>query len=143
MAKSKKKLIIGDRNVYTSKLYDTTIIEIYKDKDNIEEFLELDFNINEDSFNNAYINKTIYTLQYPNNEKVSVSYGIIKAIDSNNNYDLYHYCSTDKGSSGSPLLNIITNKLIGIHKGTTSNHNYNKGTLLIYPFKEFITKIKK
>ena len=138
-----KKLIIGNRINYTSKIYDTTIIEIYEDKDNIKDFLQLDFNINEDNFNNKYINKSIYTLHYPNCEKIAVSYGIIKSIDLNNNYSLYHLCSTDKGSSGSPILNIRTNKLIGIHKGSSNNYNFNKGTLLFYPFKEFISKINQ
>ena len=105
--------------------------------------MELDFDINGEDFNNKYINKSIYTLQYPNSDKVYVSYGIIKAIDITNNYDLRHYCSTDKGSSGSPILNIKTNKLIGIHKGAYNNYNFNKGTLLIYPLKEFIIKLKK
>lgn len=138
----KHKLIIGNRKTYTSKKFDTTIIEIFEDEDNIKDFLELDFDINEEEFNNAYINKSIYILQYPNNEKVSVSYGIIKSIDLTNKYDLLHFCSTDKGSSGSPILNISTNKLIGIHKGASNNHNYNKGYLLFYPFKEFISKQK-
>ena len=141
--KIKKKLIIGTRRVYTSKSCDTTIIEIFEDKDDIKNFLELDFNINEDDFNNTYISKSIYALQYPNSDKVSVSYGIIKTIDLNNNYDILHLCSTDKGSSGAPLLNIKTNKLIGIHKGASNNYNYNKGTLLVHPFKEFISIIKK
>ena len=103
----------------------------------------MDFDINAEFFNNKYINKSIYTLQYPNNEKVSVSYGIIKAIDLVNNHNITHLCSTDKGSSGSPILNLLTNKLIGIHKGANNNHNFNKGILLIYPFKGFISKIKK
>ena len=138
-----KKLVIGNRRVYTSELYDSTIIEIFENKDDIKDFLELDFDINSEFFNNKYINKSNYTLQYPNNEKVSVSYGIIKAIDLLNNHNITHLCSTDKGSSGSPILNVLTNKLIGIHKGANNNHNFNKGILLIYPFKEFISKIKK
>ena len=73
--------------------------------------MDLDFDINGEDFNNIYINKSIYILQYPNNEKVSVSYWIIKSIDLLGGYDLYHLCSTDKGSSGSPILNILTNKL--------------------------------
>ena len=79
-------------------------------------------------------------MHYPNWEKIAVSYGIIKSIDLNNNYSLYHLCSTDKDSSGSPILNIRTNKLIGIHKGSSNNYNFNKGTLLFYPFKEFISQ---
>ena len=41
-----------------------------------------------------------------------------------------------KGSSGSPILNINNNKIIGIHKEGTKQ--YNKGTFLNYPIKEFI-----
>ena len=138
--KFENKLIIDNRKVVTSKLYDTTIIEIFEDKDNIKDFLELDFDINEGDFKNKYINKSIYTLQYPNDDKVAVSYGIIKTIDLSKNYDFLHLCSTDKGSSGAPILNIKTNKLIGIHKGSNNNHNFNKGTLLIYPFKELFLR---
>ena len=137
-----KKIFIGERMVYTSKLYDTTIIEIYEDKDNIQNFLQLDFDINENNFDNKYINKSIYILQYPNHDKAEVSYGIIKNIDLTKKYDIYHYCSTQQGSSGSPILNTRTNKLIGIHKGACNNFNFNKGTLLIYPFKEFISEMK-
>jgi hypothetical protein len=57
--KIKKKLIIGNRIKYTSKIYDTTIIEIYEDKDNIKDFLQLDFNLNEDNCSNNYI-KSIF-----------------------------------------------------------------------------------
>ena len=140
--KIKKKLNIGNRITYTSKIYDTTIIEIYEDEDNIKDFLQLDFNINEDDFNNIYINKSIYILHYPKIEDIRVSYGIIKSIDSTNNHSIHHLCSTDNGSSGSPILNAKTNKLIGIHKGSSNTFNFNKGTLLIYPFKEFISQNK-
>ena len=59
------------------------------------------------------------------------------------NYDIYHLCCTEKGSSGSPILNLSINKLIGIHKGASNSFNYNKGTLLIYPFKEFFNQIQQ
>ena len=52
------------------------------------------------------------------------------------NIILNHKCSTEGGSSGSPILN-INNKLIGIHKERYNNKN-NKGTFLNYPIKEFI-----
>jgi len=37
--------MIGKRNVYTSKLYDTTIIEIFPENDKINHFLELEDNL--------------------------------------------------------------------------------------------------
>ena len=55
-----------------------------------------------------------------------------------------HYCSKDNGSSGSPILNLKNNKVIGIHKGTgDEKKNYNYGTLLKYPLNDFINKIKR
>ena len=87
-----------------------------------------------------YIKKSIYILHYPNHEKVSVSYGIIHDINKQKNWEAFHLCSTDKGSSGSPILNINNNKLIGIHRGSDNKHGFNKGIILIFPFKEFISK---
>jgi len=142
--KIKKKLYIGDRKTYTSKLFDITIIEIFPDEDGIKDFLELDFDINDDDYyDNMYIKKSVYLLHYPNNEKVSVSYGIINAINLQKNFDFFHFCSTDNGSSGAPILNSSNNKLIGIHKGASNNHNFNKGTILIFPIKEFLLKKNK
>ena len=51
-----------------------------------------------------------------------------------NNFN--HKCSTEGGSSGSPILN-INNKLIGIHK-EGDGYRYNLGTFLNYPIKEYI-----
>ena len=50
---------------------------------------------------------------------------------------IYHKCSTDRGSSGSPILSLEDNKLIGVHYGNSNNFNYNTGTLIAYPLIEF------
>ena len=133
-----KKLNLNNRMKYTNKEYDITIIEI-KNEDEINNYLELDDNIINDIINNnnrndKYKDKTIYIIQYPKGE-LSVSYGILDNIYEDKKYNFNHKCSTEGGSSGSPILN-INNKLIGIHKeGLTK---YNKGTFLNYPIKEFI-----
>ena len=57
------------------------------------------------------------------------------------NYDFSHLCYTEKWLSGSPIINLKNNKVIGIHKEATIN-NYNKGLFLNYPIKEFINKYK-
>ena len=124
---------------YTNEEYDTTIIEIKKE-DNINNYLELDDIIINDISNNInknkeYINKTIYIIQYPENN-LSVSYGILDNIYEDKKYDFNHKCSTKFGSSGSPILN-ISNKIIGIHK-EGYNNKYNIGTFLNYPIREFI-----
>ena len=134
-----KEIILNKRMKYTNEEYDTTIIEIKKE-DNINNYLELDDIIINDISNNInknkeYINKTIYIIQYPENN-LSVSYGILDNIYEDKKYDFNHKCSTKFGSSGSPILN-ISNKIIGIHK-EGYNNKYNIGTFLNYPIREFI-----
>ena len=85
-----------------------------------------------------YKDKSVYILHYPNGINASVSYGILNNIDK---YYIRHKCSIDICSSGSPILNLKNNKVIGIHnKGSI---NYNNGTLLKYPLKDFINKREK
>ena len=126
---------LENRKKYTNKEYDITIIEI-KEKDNIKDYLEIDEMIMKEGSNKKYIKESIYVLQYPEEEKL-VSYGILKDIE-NKKYDFTHLCCTDNGSSGSPILNLKNNKVIGIHKEAINN--YNKGLFLNYPIKEFINK---
>ena len=127
--------------IYTSELYDTTIIEI-KENDNINNFMELDEKIIHDIINNKnenikYKDDTIYIIQYPEG-LLSVSFGIIDQIFDDKSYNFLHRCCTRKGSSGSPVIN-LSNKIIGIHK-KGHDKNYNEGTFLNYPIKEFIAK---
>ena len=129
-----------DRLVYTSEKFDTTIIEIKKEKDEIYNYLELDNDIFEDNSNVLYYNNTIYILHYPGNKIASVSYGLLNKNEGIN-YEIIHYCSTEEGSSGSPILSLNDMKVIGIHKAA-GNKNYNKGSFLKYPIEEFISKIK-
>ena len=49
--------------------------------------------------------------------------------------EIEHFCSTDTGSSGSPIINFETRKVIGIHFG--SKLNINVGRLLRKPIEEF------
>ena len=129
-------IILKERIKYTNEEYDITIIEI-NEKDEIKNFLEIDEEIMKEGANKSYINESIYTLQYPK-EKL-VSYGIIKNIMEDKNYNFLHLCSTKNGSSGSPIINLKNKKVIGIHKETTNkNHNYNIGLFLNYPIKDFI-----
>ena len=136
--KIKKQIKLNDNGkIYTNEKYDTTIIEIIKEKDEIENFLELDDNIFNE-YINVY-NKSIYVIQYPRIgycQEASFSYGILKNIQ--DEYNIIHYCSTQYGSSGSPILNLENNKVIGIHKESSIKFNFNKGTLINFPIKEFL-----
>ena len=134
-----RKINLNNRKKYTNEEYDITIIEIKKE-DEINNYLELDDNIINDIIGNInrnekYIDKTIYIIQYPKGE-LSVSYGILDDIYEDKKYNFNYKCSTEGGSSGSPILN-INNKLIGIHKEGYNTKN-NKGTFLNYPIKQFI-----
>jgi len=131
---------LENRIKYTNKKYDITMIEIKENEDKINNYLELDENIIENGSNIPYLNESIYILQYPGNNTVSVSYGILKGVNLEQDFTFWHLCSTDKGSSGSPILNILNNKVIGIHIGADNTFNYNKATFLNYPIKDFISQ---
>jgi surface protein len=64
----------------------------------------------------------------------SVSYGIIKQIM---DFNIYHTCYTEPGSSGSPIMNLLNNKVIGIHK-EASRFNFNIGSFIKNPINKFI-----
>ena len=126
-----------EREKYFNKEYDITAIEIKKD-DKIKEYLELDDNIFKVDTERYYKEKSIYILHYLNGKNINVSYGILNRLIK---YDIIYICSTDNGSTGSPILNLENNKVIGIHK--QGSNNYNKGTLLKYPLNDIIKKYNK
>ena len=95
--------------------------------------------MNNSNSNVEYIDETIYIIQYPEG-KLPVSYGVLDKILEDKKYNFNHKCSTKVGSSGSPILN-NNNKLIGIHKESSNCKNYNRGTFLNYPIKEFIKSL--
>ena len=127
-----------ERKTYFNKEYDITIIEL-KQIDNISNVLELDENLFIDKTNFFFADKSIYILQYPKGKDAAVSYGQLKGFYK---YNIKHTCSTDYGSSGSPILNLENNKVIGIHKECSSIFNYNQGTFLKYPLNCFISQNK-
>jgi len=117
------------RKIYYNEDLDYTAIEILN-QDNIEEkhFLEIDKNIERNNF----IHYPIYLLGYPGegilNNEIHVSYGIIQKIEKR----IIHLSSTDKGSSGSPILSLKNCKVIGYHFGNYSEEkvNVNLGTFI-------------
>ena len=137
--KIKKDIKIKD--YYTSMKYDTTIIEIEIEDEDVN-YLEIDDDIFDENLN--IYNKSIYIIHYPkygDEQKAAVSYGILNRIQ--DEYNIIHYCSTDHGSSGSPILKLSNQKIIGIHKEGVSKNNYNRGTFLKYPINEYLNKINK
>ena len=116
------------REIYFNKEYATTFIELRKE-DKIKNFIELDDNLFEDNENINYNSKSIYILQYLYRKEIHVSFGYINGINEKN--EIKHLCYTDKGSIGSPILNLINNKVIGINIGL------GYGILLKYPLNNF------
>ena len=138
--------IDDERKIYKSieGEYDTTIIEIKKtDGFDFKNFLEVDESIYNDNLNEMFKNKTIYIIHYPKLGEINYSVDIINFIDKNM---ISHFCSTDHGSSGSPIFNLDTFKVIGIHSGYIKT-NTNIGTLIKYPIegliKEYPPKTEK
>ena len=124
------------RNYYFNPLYNTTIIEL-KDYDNINNFLELNDTLFENNLQNLFKEESIYILQYLNGGKASVSYGIINKL---NGFNIKHTCYINSGSIGAPILDINSNKVIGITLEPNNNLNYNEGVILKFPIEDFINK---
>jgi len=133
-----------NRLIYTNERLDITIVEIKENEDSLNiNYLELDDQIiNYFKFKNNegqnYFDESIYLLNYSCDQDIVVSYG--KLIDINNT-ELIHNCNIKREASGSPILLVNNQKLIGIHYGNSKLYKYNKGKLLIYSIIEF-SKIK-
>ena len=122
------------RKVYMNKKFDTCFIEILPD-DYINNFFEIENEIFKDENILNYKNKSIYVLHYIESEGMAMNSGLLKSI---NEYNISHSCSTNIGSAGAPILAVDNLKVIGIHKGSSSHFNLNKGTFIKYPISEFI-----
>jgi len=128
---------------YTNEGIDITFINLQEKDSEKYQFLDLDDDILNDE-GDIYIGNSVYILQYPSNneiDKVAVSYGKLKQ-KLKEKYNFIHYCCTETGSSGSPILNISNNKIIGIHKGSSKYRECNMGAFLYDSIKEFIQLYK-
>ena len=139
---SKYKIIClnKEKRLYSSAKYDIMIIKLEKgDGVNNVEYLELDDSLSNNDLKKTYENCSIYILNYMVGNEIKVSYGKV-ITNKGGSFEMGHNCYTIPGSSGSPIFNLSTNKLIGIHKGyvsfTDKNLCYNLGTFLKYPLKE-------
>ena len=112
--------------------YDIIIIKINREENYIK-YLELDDNLFNKNSEKGYNEESIYILHYPNSSISSVSFGYGIETVKDKEFDISHKCNTEAGSSGGPILNLSTNKVIGIHKAFINRKKYNIGTLLKYP----------
>ena len=119
-SKTIKAIDLKDRIAYTDEKYGITIIEMKEKRDGKTGYLELDNNIDNlnDSYSNKdYINKSVYLLEYYNNNKMFL-------FNTNNRIKDF--------SSAAPILNISNNKLFGLQI------EYSKGLFLYKAIKDFI-----
>ena len=139
-----QKLIIKNRIKYTNKDLDITFIEIKRSDSfyKIIKFLEIEDMLNKDNdiINKVYSNKPVYILHYPEGgKKIYSSYGKIKAIEK---FKIKHECSSNSGSSGSPILLLEEKTVIGVHYGANKRFDNNEGTLLKYAIDNFYIRYK-
>ena len=128
-----------DRKCFTDKDIDYTCIEI-KESDNFKDYFLVDQDILNGNYN-QYKNEDLIILQFPKGNEISFSQGKIMQIAENN---LIYKTTTEKGSSGSPLLirkNIQKYYIIGIHYGTQKNNNFNIGRPMNCIFSDIKKKI--
>jgi len=120
--------ITENRKVYTNEVLDYTIIEIY-DKDGIKEYFKIDNQIIDNSIE-IYNDKEIFILQYPKDNQLSFSEGIILGFEDNK---IIHNCSTCNGSSGSPIISRYSNNsIIGLHYGAEDKINVSTNIISIF-----------
>ena len=99
----------SESKIYSSSNNEYDIIIIRLQDGEINHYLEIDENIFENS-ENAYKDEPIYILHFPGADKAKISYG--KGIEKLDEYNIKHLCNTEEGSSGSPILSAITDKII-------------------------------
>ena len=129
-------LIDETRKVYSNRLYDITFIEIKKsDGLNISSFLEVDPNIF--SFHDIeLINKQVCLLSYHFGKELQFSNGKIKNLGEDG-YHIYHFCSSNLGCAGGPIIGLNNNHVIAVHQGAMEQKFFNIGIFLKMPLEEF------
>ena len=130
---------------FTDKSLDVTILQIDENNEinKYVEYLEIDNKIYNDKeyYNDLFAKKPIYSIHYPKGKNILVSYGIFKSIDIDSNF-IRHTCSTEKGSSGAPIILLDSLKVIGIHS-SDSRLNYNTGIFMKNIISLFIKNFEK
>ena len=136
--KEKKLILDESRRLYTNDETDIAMLELKENEFDLNDYLKIDDDIYKfDEFNNIYKDKVIYIIHYEKGKELKYSAGPIKNIDNNN---IFHCCSTEYGSSGAPILNLISFKVIGIHNGYEKRLCCNIGKLIKSPIYDYIKK---
>ena len=118
-----KELIIDElRRIYTSnrEKYDITIIELKDNEFDISYYLGMD----DDLFlkDEIKINQQIYIIHYPKGVEVTSNNGTIQNKIKN---EIMYYLNTYEDSSGAPIFNLKSFKVVAIHYGYSKEYKYN------------------
>ena len=100
---------------------DATIVQILE-KDNISDEYFLLPNLDYLNGYEQFKNKKIIIFQFPGGIDLNLSTGKIINVNENT-YELIHLSSTEKGSSGSPIILLNSLFILAIHKGTIEDKN--------------------
>ena len=141
-----KEISLTNRIKYTSKEYNTTIIE-FKEEDGLYNYIELDEKIielineklsDDNDIFYYFINEPMYTI---NNQIdiFTVAFSYIEKIYNDKIYNFLFKSSEIFLTNGAPIFN-SKNKLIGIINNSNYKYPDCKGTFLNFPIKEFIYK---
>ena len=138
--KNEEKIIDIDesRHIYSNRTCWITIIELKDDEFPPEIFLILDNLINntdkEEILNEQYINQDIYLIHYDDEKNPIYSYDKIKEIK---DFLIKGYCPNETILIGSPILNLNSFNVIGVHKGKSDKTKSNMGLILRVLIKEY------
>ena len=139
---NEEERIINCYKGYKGFAYDISIIEIIP-KDEIKDktyFLEPNTADCDD-----FIEKEIQIIQFPEGNRLSLSKGKITGKHKTYDYMFFHEASTEKGSSGSPIVLKNDDRVLGIHKGAIEGKEKNIGIFIrkiIESLKEYKKKGK-
>ena len=140
------KINLENRNVkYFEKPIDITIVEI-KESDIFYkeiEFLSYDSNYKQKGYL-IYKNVDVFSIEYPHGQEAESASGKIININGN---EFEHNIPTEKGSSGSPIILLNSNKnfiqVIGIHKNANTFKHINGGSFIGVIIEEIYTNLNR
>ena len=146
--KNEEKIIIIDesRHIYSNRIFDVTIIELKENEFPENIFLKLDDKIKDFDFDcdlkEYFENDEIYLIYNLNGKEPKYSLDKIKEV---NDILIKNYCSNENIPLGSPILNLETFNVIGIHQGKEEKTKYNTGKILfpIYEYNKSKNNLKK
>ena len=106
---------------------DIAVIEI-KDSDNIFNAVEFfDYDMNYMKGYKIYEKVDVFSIQYALGSELACSSGKITQIET---FQFYHNISTERGSSGAPIILTSSNRVIGTHTAASHNMKLNVGTFI-------------